>query len=57
MREKRLKRAAARRNKKWKKEKKNAKVRKMELDHCRNMYENKGIKIKLRRTVRYKVTE
>jgi len=29
----------------------------MELDHCGNMYENKGIKIMLRRMVRQRVTE
>lgn len=32
-------------------------VRRMELYYSKNMYENKGIKIKLRRTVRYKITE
>lgn len=29
----------------------------MELYYSKNMYENKRIKIKLRRTVRYKITE
>lgn len=33
------------------------KVRKMELYYCKNMYENKRVRIKLRRTVRYKITE
>lgn len=32
-------------------------VRRMELYYSKNMYENKRIKIKLRRTVRYKITE
>lgn len=54
---KRIQRAAARKDKKKEKREKYAKIRKMELDHWENMYENKGIKMKLRRTVRYKVTE
>lgn len=33
------------------------KVRKMELYYCKNMYENRRVRIKLRRTVRYKITE
>lgn len=36
---------------------KNAEVKRMELYYSKNMYENKRIKIKLRRTVRYKITE
>lgn len=52
------------RSKRWPQEKikrkekgKSAEVRRMELYYSKNMYENKRIKIKLRRTVRYKITE
>lgn len=34
-----------------------AEARRIELYYSKNMYENKRIKIKLRRTVRYKITE
>lgn len=51
-------RAAASRDKKKGRERgKNVEVRRMELYYCKNMYENKRIKIKLWRMVRYKITE
>lgn len=42
---------------KKKRKTKSAEVRRMELYYSKNMYENKRIKIKLQRTVRYKITE
>lgn len=50
-------RVTTRKDKKEETREKVWKVRKMELYYCKNMYENKRVRIKLRRTVRYKITE